>query len=56
MGKCYVVLWIPTVNHLPITFDAPHYSGTQRVNISDMPESPMEIEVRTHGKDIVISV
>lgn len=56
MKKCYVVLWIPTVNHLPIAFDNPRFSGKQRINISDIPEAPMEIEISVSGKDIVISI
>lgn len=56
MEKCYVVLWIPTVNHLPIAFDAPILSGKQRMNISDMPECPLEIEVTIKGKDVAVSV
>lgn len=56
MKKCYVVLWIPTVNHTPIAFNNPHFSGKQRINISDIPEAPMVIEVCVSEKDIVISI
>lgn len=56
MKNCYVVLWIPTVNHLPIEFDAPCHSGVQRMDISDIPEAPLEIEVRINGRDILISI
>ena len=56
MEKCYVILWISTVNNLSIAFDAPKTSGKRRMNISDMQESPLNIEVSVQGKDIAISV
>ncbi len=56
MKNCYAVLWIPTVNHLPIEFNAPLHSGVQRVDISDIPEAPLVIEIRINVRDILISI
>lgn len=65
MSKCYVVLWIPTVNHIPINFDSPNFDGICRIDINDMSKSgdmsdrqaPLEVKVvAAENRNIEISV
>lgn len=56
MAHCYVVLWIPTVNHIPIPFDEPLHGGTRTENISDNPDEKFPVRIKAEGKDIIISV
>ena len=42
---CFVVLWIPTVNHIPIPFDNPLFGGVKDFNISDDPSEPFFVRV-----------
>lgn len=52
MAKCYAVLWIPTVNHIPIQFDNPNNGGCREINISDNPEEEFFVKIMANGKDI----
>jgi len=54
MSKCYAVLWIPTVNHIPIPFDNPHNEGVKVADISDIIGRPFKIKVETDGYNINI--
>ncbi len=56
MARCYVVLWIPTVNHIPIPFDEPLHGGSKTENISDNPNEKFLVRINTAGRDIYISV
>ena len=56
MVHCYVVLWIPTVNHIPIPFDEPLHGGTRTENISDNPDEKFLVRIKAEDKDINISV
>ncbi|MDE6578687.1 MAG: hypothetical protein K2K58_11020 [Muribaculaceae bacterium] len=53
---CFVVLWIPTVNHVPIPFDSPLHGGERKFNISDDPSEPFFVIVKTKGKDLDILI
>ena len=53
---CYVVLWIPTVNHVPIPFDHPFYEGQRELNISDNPNEEFLVMVKTSGRDIDVLI
>lgn len=53
---CFVVLWIPTVNHIPIPFDSPLHGGERKFNISDNPSEPFFVMVKTMGRDIDIRI
>ncbi|MDE6480913.1 MAG: hypothetical protein K2L45_11680 [Muribaculaceae bacterium] len=54
MSKCYAVLWIPTVNHIPIPFEEPHNDGVKIADISDIIKRPFKIKIQTNGKNIDI--
>lgn len=56
MARCFVVLWIPTVNHIPIPFDKPLHNGIRIGNISDNPNEKFLVKIETRGKDISISI
>lgn len=52
MAKCYAVLWIPTVNHIPIQFDNPINGGCREINISDNPSEEFIVRIVAKGRDI----
>ena len=54
MSMCYAVLWIPTVNHLPIPFEEPLNDGVKIADISDIIGRPFNIKIQTNGKNIDI--
>lgn len=54
MAQCFAVLWIPTVNHIPIPFENPYHNGELTINISDIEESPFPIKIKANGKNIDI--
>lgn len=56
MDQCFVVLWIPKVDHLPLPFDTPYHEGCLTINISDDPEEVFFIRVVANNKDIDIFV
>lgn len=56
MDQCFVVLWIPKIDHLPLPFDMPYHEGCLTVNISDDPHEEFSIRVETDNKDIDIFV
>lgn len=56
MAHCYVVLWIPTVYHIPIPFDEPLHGGTRTENLSDIPDEEFPVRIKAEGRDIIISV
>lgn len=49
---CFAVLWIPTVNHIPIPFDKPFHGGERTLNISDLPSEDFFVKVKTVGRDV----
>ena len=54
--KCYAILWIPTVSHIPIPFEKPLNGNVRCDNISDIPEEPFNIKVVARERDIEIYV
>lgn len=54
MAKCFAVLWIPTVNHVPVPFDKPYHNGGRTIDISDIQEHPFPIKIKARGKNIDI--
>lgn len=56
MAKCFVVLWIPTVNHISIPFEKPYHNGELTLNISDIENMPFPIRIKANEKDIEIFV
>lgn len=52
MAKCYAVLWIPTVNHIPIKFDNPIKGGIRQTNISDNPAEEFNVRIVAKERDI----
>lgn len=57
MSQCFVVLWIPTVNHIPLTFDKPNHNGVIKDNISDHPDSEkFMVKIIAKRRDIEIYI